>query len=163
VSPPSAGSWAGSAVTDLVISGWIAARVPARTGRRAVAVDGKTVRGARPASDAAEPDGPGRHLLAVLDHDARVVLGQGAVQAKTSEIDRFAPRLDSLDRNEVVVTAAALHTQRTPVDYLASQLIRRIRPLQHPHRWHPETGYAITDLDPHQARPDQLATWIRGH
>jgi hypothetical protein len=23
--------------------------------------------------------------------------------------------------------------------------------------------YAITDLPPHQARPDQLAAWIRGH
>jgi hypothetical protein len=26
-----------------------------------------------------------------------------------------------------------------------------------------ETVYAITDLEPHQARPDELATWIRGH
>ena len=23
--------------------------------------------------------------------------------------------------------------------------------------------YAITDLEPHQARPDELAAWIRGH
>lgn len=26
-----------------------------------------------------------------------------------------------------------------------------------------ETVYAITDLAPHQARPDELAAWIRGH
>ncbi len=26
-----------------------------------------------------------------------------------------------------------------------------------------ETIYAITDLAPHQARPDELAAWIRGH
>lgn len=26
-----------------------------------------------------------------------------------------------------------------------------------------QTAYAITDLRPHQARPDQLAGWIRGH
>ncbi|ANY10738.1 transposase [Pseudonocardia sp. HH130630-07] len=30
-------------------------------------------------------------------------------------------------------------------------------------RWHTETVYAITDLGPHQARPDELAAWIRGH
>jgi predicted transposase YbfD/YdcC len=30
-------------------------------------------------------------------------------------------------------------------------------------RWRTETVYAITDLPPHQARPDELATWIRGH
>ncbi len=30
-------------------------------------------------------------------------------------------------------------------------------------RWNTETVYAITDLGPHQARPDELAAWIRGH
>jgi hypothetical protein len=30
-------------------------------------------------------------------------------------------------------------------------------------RWRAETVYAITDLAPHQARPDELAAWIRGH
>ena len=30
-------------------------------------------------------------------------------------------------------------------------------------RWRTETVYAITDLAPHQARPDELAAWIRGH
>ena len=30
-------------------------------------------------------------------------------------------------------------------------------------KWRTETVYAITDLAPHQARPDELAEWIRGH
>jgi predicted transposase YbfD/YdcC len=30
-------------------------------------------------------------------------------------------------------------------------------------KWRTETVYAITDLAPHQARPDELAGWIRGH
>jgi hypothetical protein len=30
-------------------------------------------------------------------------------------------------------------------------------------RWHSETVYAITDLPPHQARPNEPAAWIRGH
>jgi predicted transposase YbfD/YdcC len=32
-----------------------------------------------------------------------------------------------------------------------------------PGKWRTETVYAITDLPPHQARPDELAAWIRGH
>lgn len=30
-------------------------------------------------------------------------------------------------------------------------------------RWQTETVYAITDLQAHQASPDELATWGRGH
>jgi predicted transposase YbfD/YdcC len=30
-------------------------------------------------------------------------------------------------------------------------------------KWRTETVYAITDLAPHQARPHELAAWIRGH
>jgi hypothetical protein len=44
----------------------------------------------------------------------------------------------------------------------AIQLVRRRRPLTSG-KWHTETVYAITDLHPHQARPEQLAGWIRGH
>jgi hypothetical protein len=82
-------------------------------------VDGKPVRGAR------GPDGRARHLLAVIDHQARVVLGQVEVdtkaEGKTSEITRFAPLLDTVDLTDVVVTADALHTQRGHVEYLASR------------------------------------------
>jgi hypothetical protein len=49
----------------------------------------------------------------------------------------------------------------------AVQIIRRTRPVSartgRKRRWHTETVYAITDLAPHQARPDELAAWIRGH
>jgi predicted transposase YbfD/YdcC len=213
---------------DLALSTWIDARLPVDQGRRAVAVDGKTMRGARTSGAPGKPHRPARHLLAVIDHDARVVLGQAEVDGKTSEIHRFAPLLDGLDLREVVVTADALHTQRAHVDYLAGrgahwvltvkgnqpnlrrqlagmpwrevevgyrsaerghgrreirtlkvvtiaagilfphaaqalQLRRRTRPLHGPRRWRTETVYAITDLRPHQARPEQLAGWIRGH
>jgi predicted transposase YbfD/YdcC len=212
---------------DLVLSTWIGARLPTGPSRRAVAVDGKTVRGARTTTGAGEPDGPAPHLLAVIDHSLRAVLGQVEVDGKTSEICRFAPLLDGLELREVVVTADALHTQRAHVDYLATrgahwvltvkgnqptlrrqlaglpwravqvghrrterghgrreirtlkvvtiaagiafphaaqaiQLVRRRRPLTSG-KWHTETVYAITDLHPHQAQPEQLAGWIRGH
>jgi predicted transposase YbfD/YdcC len=49
----------------------------------------------------------------------------------------------------------------------AVQITRRTRPVSartgKRGRWRTETVYAITDLAPHQARPDELAAWIRGH
>jgi predicted transposase YbfD/YdcC len=49
----------------------------------------------------------------------------------------------------------------------AIQITRRTRPVNartgKPGRWRTETVYAITDLAPHEARPDELAGWIRGH
>ncbi|MET8252957.1 hypothetical protein [Micromonospora sp. NPDC005197] len=45
----------------------------------------------------------------------------------------------------------------------ALQIRRRRRRLDQPKRFTTETVYAITDLRVHQARPAQLAAWIRGH
>ena len=49
----------------------------------------------------------------------------------------------------------------------AIQITRRTRPVSaktgRRGKWRTETVYAITDLGPHQARPDELAAWIRGH
>ena len=49
----------------------------------------------------------------------------------------------------------------------AIQITRKTRPVSartgKRGKWRTETVYAITDLGPHQARPDELATWIRGH
>jgi hypothetical protein len=78
---------------DTVLGGFVqrlAAGVAQAERRRVLAVDGKTVRGSRHL----ERDGteaPCRHLLAVIDHDSRVMLGQTAVESKTSEIGRFTP------------------------------------------------------------------------
>jgi hypothetical protein len=64
--------------------------VPAAGIRRAVAVDGKALRGSGTVG------GPGRHLLAALDH-RHGVLGQVDVEAKTNEIPMFATLLDRVD------------------------------------------------------------------
>jgi predicted transposase YbfD/YdcC len=49
----------------------------------------------------------------------------------------------------------------------AIQVTRRTRPISartaRKGRWRTETVYAITDLAPHEARPEELAAWIRGH
>jgi predicted transposase YbfD/YdcC len=77
-----------------------------------VRVDGKTVRGAR------NPDGSQVHLLAALAGVQGVVAAQTEVGAKTNEIPMIIPLLDGVDLDRVVVTADALHCQRTTADYL---------------------------------------------
>jgi predicted transposase YbfD/YdcC len=83
----------------------------------AVAVDGKTVRGAVAA------DGTQVHLLAAATHGDQLVLGQVEVGAKTNEIPMFAPLIDQLaatgiDPARLVITADALHCQRDHATYL---------------------------------------------
>jgi predicted transposase YbfD/YdcC len=100
-----------------VISGWLAAQAASSTGGaglRALAVDGKTVRGAW------RPDGSQVHLLSAISHDTGVVLAQREIAAKTNEIPELAPLLGELDLSGLVVTADALHTQRTTACHLVS-------------------------------------------
>jgi hypothetical protein len=78
----------------------------------------------------------GRHLLAVIDQHTRLSLGQVDVGDKTNEITAFTPLLETLTSIDLAGAAGT---------------------------WRTETVYAITDLRTHQARPDDLAAWIRGH
>jgi hypothetical protein len=63
------------------------------TGRRAVAVDGKALRGAHPAG----AGGRLVHLLAAMDHATRQVLAQHAVGGAPEEVPALAPLLAPLD------------------------------------------------------------------
>jgi predicted transposase YbfD/YdcC len=214
-----------AAALDAAVGEWVGSRLTAaRTGRRraVLAVDGKTVRGARAA------DGTAPHLLACLDHATGTVLAQVAVGSKTNEITMLAGLLDQVsDLTGTVVTMDALHAQRDHAAYLhkrgghylvtvkANQpgLLARLRSLPwkdvkpghisqgrahgrterriikvvtvkaglaFPHaaqaiqvtrrtrrngsaKWKTETSYAITSLPASNARPDQIAHWIRGH
>ena len=219
---------------DAVIGAWLqrqcAGRAPAGR-RRVLAVDGKTLRGARSGDERAP------HVLAVIEHNTDVVLGQVRVEGKTNEITRFAPLMRTVAPSVLVgavVTADALHTQREHVEFLhgqgahwlltvkgnqpglrrqlatlpwkqvqvchrgvvdqrgrreirtlkvvtvtagiefphaaqAIQITRKTRPLRahaatgEKKKWRTETVYAITDLTPSEARPDEIATWLRGH
>jgi predicted transposase YbfD/YdcC len=101
---------------DDKVGAWAQARtIPPPSGRRRVAVDGKTLRGSGGAGE------PGRHLLAAFDHAHGVVLGQVDVEAKTNEIPMFATLLDRIDLTGAVVTADAMHAQRAHAEYLADQ------------------------------------------
>ncbi|HEX5881782.1 MAG TPA: ISAs1 family transposase [Actinomycetota bacterium] len=100
------------------IGAWLADRDRHRSprGRRAVAVDGKTLRGARP------PGGDGRpvHLLACMDHASRAVLAQRQVGGAPEEVPAFAPLLAGLDLAGTVVTVDALQTHPEAAEFLVT-------------------------------------------
>jgi predicted transposase YbfD/YdcC len=109
---------------DRAIGAWLAAQQPPaaspsppspRPPRRAVAVDGKTLRGS--GHHGRSPV----HLLAVMDHSSSAVLAQAEVDGKTNEITQFRPLLDGLDLAGWVVTADAMHTQHAHADWLVTQ------------------------------------------
>jgi DDE_Tnp_1-associated/Transposase DDE domain len=95
---------------DQVVSDWLAG-VSDREAE-AVAVDGKTLRGAR--------DRAGRrvHLFAALAHGSGAVVAQRQVDRKHGEIAAFRPLLSDVDLDGRVVTADALHTQRAHARWL---------------------------------------------
>lgn len=103
---------ADAAMLARVVGAFLFTRTATVAGRRVIAVDGKTVRGAR-AGAAAAP-----HLVAAYDHDTGVVLGQLAVAAKSNEIPTVRDLLACFDLSGVVVTADAMHTQTGTADLI---------------------------------------------
>jgi predicted transposase YbfD/YdcC len=95
------------------IGAWLADRDPCDRRPRAVAVDGKTLRGS---------GAPGRqvHLLAAMDHATRTVLAQRHVDGSPGEVPGFRPLLAGLDLAGVVVTADALHTHPAAAEFLVA-------------------------------------------
>jgi predicted transposase YbfD/YdcC len=207
-----------------VIGDWLTTRATATpAGKRAIAVDGKTLRGSR------SSDTTARHTIAACDQDTGVVLASTDVDGHTNEITRFGPLLDQIgDLRDTVITVDALHCQRDHVAYLAErgahwiltvkanqptlhqqlaalpwravplatrdtgrghgrreirslkiltvqagiefphaaqalQIRRRRHHLDQPKHFTTETVYAITNLRVHEAKPAQLAAWIRRH
>ena len=107
------------------------ARTLARGRLRAVAVDGKTSRGARRA------DGTRVHPLGVAEHGGHL-LDHLEVDAKHHETSHFTALLEPLDLDGAVVTFDALHTMRANLDWLASEkkahyiaVVKNNQPLLH--------------------------------
>ncbi|WP_329134613.1 ISAs1 family transposase [Streptomyces sp. NBC_01476] len=95
---------------DVVLGAWALARTALVAGGRVIAVDGKTVRGARGGGSSAP------HLVAALAHGSGAVLGQVAVSEKSNEIPAARQLLQLLDLDGTVVTMDALHTQHDTAD-----------------------------------------------
>ena len=107
------------------------ARTLARARLRAVAVDGKTSRGARRA------DGTRVHLLGVAEHGGHL-LDHLQVGVKHNETSHFTDLLEPLDLAGAVVTFDALHTVRANLDWLAREkkahyiaVVKQNQPLLH--------------------------------
>lgn len=190
-------------------------------GRRVIAFDGKTLRGARDAA------GNLVHLLAGLCQQSGTVLTQLAVDTKTNEIPMLRTILATLDITGAVITADALHTQRETAKYIIGRgahyilTVKNNQPklraklktlpwkqipnldtsIEHGHgrtakrvlkateitggigfpgavqvlqltrtvtdrktgKSHTEVVYAITSLSITDAKPAQIAGWLRGH
>jgi predicted transposase YbfD/YdcC len=104
-----------AALLTAVLAGWLQARAQPvaarpRRYRTVIAVDGKTLRGARLAG------GRQVHLLSALDTSTGIVLAQVTVDTKSNEIPAFTPLLDAVERllgslSGVVFVADAMHTQ----------------------------------------------------
>ncbi|WP_405590057.1 ISAs1 family transposase [Streptomyces sp. NBC_01190] len=111
---------------DAAIGGWLTARAeashpagrdshsPSQPVRAAVAVDGKSLRGA------VRADGRRVHLLSALRGDG-IVLAQREVDAKSNEITAFRPLLAPLDLTGAVVTFDALLTQTDHAKFLVEE------------------------------------------
>ena len=107
------------------------AKALARARLRAVAVDGKTCRGARRA------DGTRVHLLGVAEHGGRL-LDHLEVDVKHNETSHFTELLGPVDLDGAVVTFDALHTVRANLDWLVNDkkahyiaVVKRNQPLLH--------------------------------
>jgi hypothetical protein len=101
------------------IGAWLADRDPDPAGagrRRAVAVDGKTLRGARTATGDRRPV----HRLAAMDHATRAVLAQRQVGGAPEEVTAFAPLVADLDLAGTVITADALQTHPEAAEFLVA-------------------------------------------
>jgi predicted transposase YbfD/YdcC len=109
-----------------ILAGWLRTRTrPSDQLRRpryrqVIAVDGKTLRGARRA------DGTQVHLLSALDTSTGVVLAQVTVSAKSNEIPAFTPLLDAVEQvlgslRNLIFVADALHTQVNHANEIAAR------------------------------------------
>jgi predicted transposase YbfD/YdcC len=114
-----------AAVVTAVLAGWLRSRAqPAaarpRRYRTVIAVDGKTLRGAR------LPAGRQVHLLSALDTGTGIVLAQVTVDTKSNEIPAFTPLLNAVEKvlgslAGVLFVADAMHTQTDHAEQITAR------------------------------------------
>jgi hypothetical protein len=98
---------------DAGIGDWLQTQAPLRG--RAVAIDGKTLRGSR------EGEKAGVHLLSAVIHKEGIIVAQQPVDSKTNEITQVQPLVERLNLQGAVVTTDALLTQKDLARHLVEQ------------------------------------------
>jgi predicted transposase YbfD/YdcC len=93
-------------VLDRVVGAWLWTRAVRAGGRVAIAIGGKTVRGAK------TKGGKAPHLVAALAHGVGAVLGQVTLDEKSNEIPAVRELLKAFaDLAGAILTIDAMHTQ----------------------------------------------------
>ena len=96
-------------VLDRVLGAWLWTRAVRASGRLVIAIDGKTVRGAK------NKNGKAPHLVAALVHGIGAVLGQVAVDEKSNEIPAVRELLKAFaGLAAAVITIDACTRRATP-------------------------------------------------
>jgi hypothetical protein len=96
---------------DAALTGWLWSR----SKDDAIAVDGKTIRGA------SRHSGQTIHLLSAFLHNMGTVVAQCQVDCKTNEIPSVRALLDPLDIEGRVITLDAMHTQKSTARYITEE------------------------------------------
>jgi len=102
---------------DKKVNGWLATQALTNSKAKAIAVDGKVLRGSRNK----RKNKPGVNLLSALLHKEKLVVSQVSIDSKTNEIPKVIPLLEDIDLKNVFVTFDALHCQRKTMEYIAVQ------------------------------------------
>lgn len=96
---------------DAALTGWL----QARSKDDAIAVDGKTIRGA------SRHSGTNIHLLSAFLHNLGTVIAQCQVDCKTNEIPSARELLEPLDIEGRVITLDAMHTQTDTARFITEK------------------------------------------
>ncbi|MER5477549.1 ISAs1 family transposase [Streptomyces sp. NPDC002734] len=131
---------------DRAIGDFLQARKAPPSGRKVIAVDGKTLRGSRTARRTATA------LIAAMAHGGEV-LAQRQIDGKSNEIPAFVPLLDGIDLTDAVITADALHTQHDHAAYLHERGAHYLAVVK---RNHPGLHERIRGLPWHEIRLDHI-------
>src|SRR5271166_1512837 len=113
-------------VLDRVLGAWLWTRAVQAGGRLVIAIDGKTVRGAK------NKDGKAPHLVAALAHGIGAVLGQAAVDEKSNEIPAVRDLLKAFaSLASAVITIDAMHTQHDTAQVILGQGADYVMTVEH--------------------------------
>ena len=125
---------------DARLSSWLRTRVGAIGGRRVIAVEDETMRGARTGSN------PAPHLLAAPGRAAGTALTQRRVADKSNEIPALRDLLAPLDLGGAVAGADAMHTQTGTAEWIRSRGAHYVLTVKNMPAG-PETGPGETALE----------------
>jgi DDE_Tnp_1-associated/Transposase DDE domain len=113
-------------VLDTVLGAWLWTRAVRAGGRLVIAIDGKTVRGAK------SKGGKAPHLVAALAHGVGAVLGQVAVDEKSNEIPAVRELLKAFtDLAGAVITIDAMHTQHDTAQVIIGRQADYVMTVEH--------------------------------